>query len=195
MSAATTHRADAVRRGAMVGMLGGMAGGIVMAMYAMVVSATVKDVGFFTPLYHIASSIISPQAMMTSMDDAAHGHAGYFTAGPALVGLLVHMMTGAVAGGAFGAAVAGRGLARPVTVAVGGVFGLLVLLANSFVGLPVVASVFGGGGPISDMPKMVGWGTFTVEHLMFGLVLGLVVAAAATVRAAGTSAAVGARTA
>ena len=179
----------------MVGVPGGMAGGIVMAMHAMVVSATVKDVGFFTPRYHIASSIISPKAMMTSMGDAADGHAGYFTAGPALVGLLVHMMTGAVASGVFGAAVAGRGLARPVTVALGGVFGLLVLLANSFVGLPVVASVFGGGGPISDMPKLAGWGTFAVEHLMFGLVLGLVVAAAATVRAAGASASVGTRTA
>lgn len=72
------HRA-ALQRGATVGVVGGVLGAVVMAMYAMAVSAAVKDVGFFTPLYHIASAFISPTAMMTSMGQAAHGDSIYFT--------------------------------------------------------------------------------------------------------------------
>ncbi len=169
------HRA-ALQRGATVGVVGGVLGAVVMAMYAMAVSAAVKDVGFFTPLYHIASAFISPTAMMTSMGQAAHGDSIYFTAGPAIVGLIVHMMTGAVAGGVFGALVGWIRPARTVTVAAGAAFGLLVMVLNAFIGLPIVAGLFGGGKPISDMPTMVGWGTFTIEHLLFGLVLGAVVA-------------------
>ena len=52
-------------RGAKLGVLGGVLGAVVMAMYAMVVSATVKDAGFFTPLYHIASVFLEPKTMMT----------------------------------------------------------------------------------------------------------------------------------
>lgn len=176
MSTLADRRGTTVLRGVKWGVLGGVLGAVVMAMYAMIVSAAVKDVGFFTPLYHIASAFISPKAMMTSMAHAAAGDASYFAFGPALVGLIVHMMTGAGAGAVFGAAVAMRHLARPVTVVLGGLFGLLVLVVNGFVGLPIAASLFGGGKAISDMPKLVGWGTFTVEHLLFGLVLGAVVA-------------------
>jgi hypothetical protein len=43
----------------------------------------------------------------------------------------------------------------------------------SFVALPVIADVFGGGDPISEMPRLVGWGTFAVEHALYGFVLGL----------------------
>jgi uncharacterized membrane protein YagU involved in acid resistance len=56
-----------------------------MAMYAMVVSDWVKYSGFFTPLNHIAASIISPSAMMKSMGAAMHGSNYYFAAGPAIV--------------------------------------------------------------------------------------------------------------
>jgi hypothetical protein len=43
----------------------------------------------------------------------------------------------------------------------------------AFLALPVFASVFGGGEPISDMPKLAGWGTFAIEHAIYGAVLGL----------------------
>lgn len=171
------ERLVSVRNGIKIGILGGVLGAGVMAMYAMVVSATVKDVGFFTPLYHIASAFISPKAMMTSMASAADGNSTYFAAGPGLVGLAVHMMIGATAGGLFGAAIGWWRPGRSLTLVAGVVFGLLVMVANALVGLPVVANLFGGGKAISDMPAMVGWGTFTVEHVLFGLVLGVVVAA------------------
>lgn len=33
--------------------------------------------------------------------------------------------------------------------------------------------VLGGGDPIRDMPTMVGYPTFIAEHILFGLVIGL----------------------
>jgi len=155
-----------------------------MAMYAMFVSGSVKDVGFFTPLYHIASAVIAPDAMMTSMQRAAAGDAVTFSGGPALVGLLVHMMTGAMFGALFGAAAAVARLTRGVTVVAGLLYGLVVLAFSAFVALPIVAELFGGGEAIAKMPRMAGWGTFTVEHVLYGLVVGAVVAAAATRRVA-----------
>lgn len=43
----------------------------------------------------------------------------------------------------------------------------------AFVGLPAAAAIFDSGDQIADMAEMVGYGTFVVEHLIFGLVLGL----------------------
>ncbi len=39
--------------------------------------------------------------------------------------------------------------------------------------LPVMASLFGSGDPIRNIPSMVGWATFTAEHALFGLVVGV----------------------
>jgi len=54
----------------------------------------------------------------------------------------------------------------------GVVYGLAVFAVMSFAVLPAVADLFGGGKPISDMPEMVGYGSFAIEHALFGLVLG-----------------------
>jgi hypothetical protein len=183
LSSVSTSR---MKRWTMLGASGGLAGAVAMAMYAMVVSAAYKDVGFFTPLYHIASAFISPQAMMASMEQAAAGDTFTFDAWPALVGMLAHLVTGAVAGAVYGALASLLTLSRALVVAAGALYGLAVMVSNAFVGLPIVAAVFGGGDPISDMPSMVGWGTFTIEHLLYGLVLGAVVAIG-TGRRAGTS--------
>lgn len=164
-------------RAATVGVVGGLVAAIVMAMYAMIANITYKDGGFFTPLYHIASAVISPKAMMTSMERAAGGQDYYFTAGPAIVGVIVHMMTGAITGAIFGVLAWVLKLRGAAVSVAGLLYGLLVLVANAFIGLPIVAALFGGGDPIADMPKMVGWGTFTIEHALFGLALGITVAA------------------
>ena len=83
--------------------------------------------------------------------------------------------SGAIAGAIFGVLATRLASTRIVTVAVGMAFGLFVLVVNSFVGLPIAARLFGGGQPIANMAKIVGWGHFTIEHLIFGLVLGLIV--------------------
>ena len=80
MSAIEKTRSTSVKRGATVGVVGGVVGSIAMAMYAMIISAE-KHTGFFTPLYHIASTFISPNAMMTSMGDGRVADARPFGAG------------------------------------------------------------------------------------------------------------------
>ncbi len=177
MSRTETVDSTSLSRAISVGVFGGVIGSLAMAMYAMIISNSVKHTGFFTPLYHIASSFISGKAMMTSMTQGMHGNNFYFTFGPAVVGAVVHMMTGAIAGAIFAVIVSKGHLSRSLTVVAGTMFGLLVLVVNGVVGLPIAAHVFGGGKPISDMAKIVGCGHFTVEHVIFGMMLGIVVAA------------------
>ena len=144
-----------------VSAIAGMVAGLIMGMYAMVASAIFLGQGFFTPLYGIASPLIGGEAMMMSMQQGV-----YFTLGPALLGLAVHMMWAALYGVIFGQIVRAARLSGGGAVIGGVIYGLIVMLFMSFVVLPIV----GAGG----MPGMVGWPSFTVEHLIFfGLVLGL----------------------
>jgi hypothetical protein len=156
-----------------IGALVGIGGAVVMAMFAMIASATYHHTGFFTPMYHIASAVLAPSTMMRSMEAGMHGDAFVFSLGPAVVGFALHLATGAFWGAVFGLIVSTGWLRGPVGLLGGIVYGLLVLVVMAFVGLPLIASVFGGGQPISDMPKLAGWGTFTIEHALYGTVLGV----------------------
>lgn len=158
------------------GVLAGILAGVVMAMFAMIAAATYQGTGFFTPLYHIASTFIDPTAMETSMKEAMGGNLYYFAAGPAALGMVIHMMTAIAFGIIFALLARWLSLRRPAALLVGVVYGIVVFALMSFVVLPAVANVFGGGKPIADMPEMVGYGTFSIEHALFGLVLGLVLA-------------------
>jgi len=173
----TTHAASRstsvswhhVRTGAILGIVAA----VVMGMFAMIASATYHDTGFFTPLHHIASAVIEPTAMMRSMEAGMAGDTFAISPGPALLGLALHLATGAFWGAIFGLLVS-FGWLRGVAGLLGGiVYGLAVMAVMAFVALPVIASVFGGGEPISDMPRLAGWGTFAIEHALYGAVLGL----------------------
>ena len=155
------------------GLIAGLVAATAMAMYAMVAGATYQGTGFFTPMYHIASTFIGPSTMETSMQQAMEGGAFYFRPGPAALGLATHITVGAAFGGVFGVLSRVLRLRGGIAVAGGIAYGLLVLVVMSFVGLPLVAGLFGAGEPIAEMPTMVGWPTFTIEHALFGLVLGL----------------------
>ncbi len=170
---ASTKTKPQVSRTVGRGVLAGIVAGIAMAMYAMVAAATYQDTGFFTPMYHIASTFIDPSAMETSMKEAMGGNLYHFSAGPAILGMAVHLMTAIAFGVVFALLVTWLGLRGPVALLVGVIYGLAVFTLMSFVGLPIVADLFGGGKPISDMPEMVGYSTFSIEHGIFGLVLGL----------------------
>jgi hypothetical protein len=52
----------------------------------------------------------------------------------------------------------------------------MVFAVSAWIGLPIVAGIFDSGDQITDMAEMAGWGTFVVEHLVFGVVLGALVA-------------------
>jgi hypothetical protein len=148
-----------------------------MAIFAMVAAATYQHHGFFTPLYHIATLLLNPTYLMSSVEQAAGGDAFTFFAGPAAVGVLIHVVVGAVYGVLFALIVGLLRLSRPVVVPVGILYGLAVVAFSSFVGLPLAANLFDAGTPIRDMPTLAGWVTFTIEHLIFGFVLGLIAAA------------------
>jgi len=166
----TSDIGGAIRMGALWGVIAAA----VMAMYAMVAGATYLNSGFFTPLYHIASTVLEPNAMMASMQGAMEGESDFhFALGPAAVGMMIHLVTGAVYGIVFFLLARVLHLSGGAALAAGAVYGIIVMLFSSFVGLPAAAALFGGGDPIADMPKMVGWTTFTIEHVMFGAILGL----------------------
>ncbi|MPZ61197.1 MAG: hypothetical protein GEU93_07850 [Propionibacteriales bacterium] len=144
-----------------------------MAMYAMIAGVTYQDTGFFTPLYHIASLWAAPDSMMTSMEAGMAGDMFTFTFGPAVLGAVIHMMTGAMYGALFGVIAALTHVRGAVLVLGGLVWGAVVFAFSAWIGLPVAAAIFGSGDPISNMASMAGWGTFLTEHLIFGVVLGL----------------------
>ena len=144
----------------LAGAVAGLVAGLVMAVYAIIASATFLGQGFFTPLYGIASPIIGPEAMGTSMKQGV-----YFDFGPALLGVIVHLLWSAFYGIIFGLIVAAARLRGGLAFVAGLVYGLLVFLFMSYVILPIV----GVGG----MPGMVGYPSFIAEHLLFGAVLGL----------------------
>jgi hypothetical protein len=160
-------------RSAGTGALVGAVAAIAMGMFAMIAAATYQGTGFFTPLYHIASSVLDPSTMMRSMEAAGTGDTFFFSAGPAVVGLGLHLITGAFWGAIFGLIVATGRLHGIVGLIAGIVYGLVVMAIMASVGLPVVAAIFGGGEPISEMPRLAGWGTFAIEHAIYGAVLGL----------------------
>ena len=156
---------------AMWGAIAGMIGGAAMAMVAMIASLTYQHHGFFTPLFHISSLVGTPTAMMTSLQQAMVGHSFWFTPGAAILGLLIHMMTGAAYGVMF--ALATQKVRRQNLVAIGTAYGVLVFALSSFIALPIASSLFGAGDPITHMARIVGYGTFALEHVVFGMALGL----------------------
>ena len=166
----TSVTAQPIKATAVRGGVAGMIAGAAMAMFAMVASVTYQNHGFFTPLFHISALFGSPDAMMRSGMEAMAGNEFWFSAGPAALGLLIHMMTGAMFG--IGFALLARRLSRTLLVPAGALYGLAVFVVSAFVSLPVAAKITGSGATISDMASMVGWATFAAEHVMFGLVLG-----------------------
>ncbi len=175
----TPHEVGAA---AVWGAAAGVGASLVMAMYAMIAAATYQDTGFFTPLYHIASTFAAPDTMMTSMQHAMAGDLFTFSFGPAVLGAMIHMMVGAMYGAMFGVGARLLRLQGPVLVAAGAVWGLVVFAVSAWIGLPIAASVFGGGDPIRNMASMVGYSTFVIEHLIFGVALGMLLLAGRVVR-------------
>lgn len=145
----------------LAGAAAGIVAGLVMAMYAMVASATFLGQGFFTPMHGIAAPVVGMDAMERSMQAGAF----HLEPLPALVGLVGHMMWAVIFGVLFALIARAIGLAGLASLVVGVVFGLAVMLFMSYAVLPI----FG----LAAMPGMVGWTSFTIEHAIFGGVLGL----------------------
>ena len=175
MTRTTTPSTTSLGRAILVGAGAGILASLVMAAYAMI-AGWAKGAGFFTPLYHIASLWASPNTMMTSMKDAVAGNPFHFEFGPALLGMVIHMMTAAMYGAVFGLIVARLRLGTAALAGAGLLWGAVIFALSAFIALPIAAALFGSGDQIANMAEMAGWGTFFIEHLLYGLVLGLLVA-------------------
>ncbi len=173
-TATTSTSRNSLIRAASRGAVAGVIASLMMAAFAMIAAATYQGSGFFTPLYHIASVFISPTDMMTSMESAMGGSNFEFFAGPALLGALIHMMIGAMYGAGFGVLASLAKIRGMALVAAGVVWGGLVFVISAFAGLPLAAAIFNSGDQITNMAELVGYGTFLVEHLIYGLFLGLI---------------------
>ncbi len=174
MTRTATH--SSLGRAVLIGAVAGVIASLVMAMYAMM-AAYAKDTGFFTPLYHIASLVTDDSNMMKSMKaDQMNGDAFTFLFGPAILGAMIHMMTGAMYGAGFGLIASKLRLGLAALAGVGMAYGFLVFVMSAYIGLPLAASIFNSGDPITNMAEMAGWGTFIIEHLMYGVALGALVA-------------------
>lgn len=144
------------------GVMGGLVGGIVMAMIMMVITA-VKGMGFLTPLYMIAATFHQPWAMAQGLRIV-----------PLLVGAMFHMFNSAIYGLIFalllGVVARGSGLGTTVWVIAGMVWGLVLLVINQFLILPIVDPAM-----TKAISSMMVWEVLL--HLMYGLVLGALAAA------------------
>lgn len=142
------------------GAIAGMIGGVLMAMFTMIATATYLHMGFFTPMYAMVAPLVGRQTLITSMTDGVF----YFALGPAVLGLVIHMMWSALWGIIFGLIARGLHLSGAAAVISGLIYGVVAMLIMAYIVVPIV------GAP--NLLQMVGW-SFVISHLLYGLPLGL----------------------
>lgn len=144
------------------GVLVGILGGIMMALFTMLATATYLQMDFFTPLYAIAAPLVGQQPLMTSLRQGNF----YLAIGPALLGLVVHLLWAALWGLIFGLLARRLHLTGGVAIISGLVYGVLVMLVMIFIVVPIV------GAP--NLLQLVGSFSFIFANALFyGLPLGL----------------------
>ena len=173
--------ASSIDRIVVPGILAGMVAAVPMGIFSMIAAATYQHRGFFLPMYHIAS-LLGDDTAARSLQEAASGDVFFFVPEPAIFGVAMHLVVGGFFGAIF--AVVARvllsrggqgpgGFDRASIIAVGVVYALLVMLLMSFVLVPAADAVLSGEERVSSFASVAGWGTFTIQHVIYGLVLGL----------------------
>lgn len=167
-----------VRVAVILGLLGGIAGGIGMAMWMMIKAATAGQ-GFWAPVSMCLASFVyrgwarrmMDQMMMLQQQgqmmqpgfEGIHG----------LVGIVLHMAVSMLFGVVFALILSGglgRRLGAAGTVAAGIVYGAAIWLVMEFAILPIINSFM-----VDNIKDMVGSWVFFVAHLLFGMILGAIV--------------------
>jgi len=173
--------ASSIDRIVVPGILAGMVAAVPMGIFSMIAAATYQHRGFFLPMYHIAS-LLGDDTAARSLQEAARGDVFFFVPEPAIFGVAMHLVVGGFFGAIF--AVVARVLlfrvepsralpSRASIIAVGVVYALLVMLLMSLVLVPAADAVLSGEERVSSFASVAGWGTFTIQHVIYGLVLGL----------------------
>jgi len=168
--------ASSIDRILVPGILAGMVAAVPMGIFSMIAAATYQHRGFFTPMYHIAS-LLGDDTAARSLQEAASGDVFFFVPEPAIFGVAMHLVVGGFFGAIFSVvarAVVARVLpSRASIIAVGVAYALLVMLLMSLVLVPAADAVLSGEERVSSFASVAGWGTFTIQHVIYGLVLGL----------------------
>jgi len=173
--------ASSIDRIVVPGILAGMVAAVPMGIFSMIAAATYQHRGFFTPMYHIAS-LLGDDTAARSLQEAASGDVFFFVPEPAIFGVAMHLVVGGFFGAIFAVvarAVVARVLpsrvvaSRASIIAVGVAYALLVMLLMSLVLVPAADAVLSGEERVSSFASVAGWGTFTIQHVIYGLVLGL----------------------
>ena len=135
------------------GALGGIAAGIIFAMFEMIVSSIMMGPeAFFMPLRMIGAIALGPSALEPTYSLWAAG----------LAGLVVHMILAVIFGGAFAFILGGLGSAA-ADIGVGAAFGLALWLVNFYLIAPVAFPWFTEANPLVQ---------FIAHTFFFGAVLG-----------------------
>jgi hypothetical protein len=148
----------------------GMVAAAVMALFSMVAAAA--DLGVYGRLY-LVTAIVEAGPLEVSMAQAEAGTGAFLEVGGAAAGLAVHLAIGAGFGAVFALLARGLHLRGLVALAAGVGYGLAVMALMGLLVLPAAAGQTAGGQLIADAPRLLGWPVFAVEHLLYGLTLGL----------------------
>ncbi len=161
---ATTKNNNQLSQILLWGVVAGVIGGVLMVLFVMIASATYLHMGFFTPLYAIAEPLIGPQPLLASIADGIF----YLALGPALLGLVGHLLWSAFWGLIFGLLARRLHLTGGKAIISGLVYGVLVMLVMVFLVLPII-------GASSLLQLLGGWAfVLTIANALFyGISLGL----------------------
>ena len=86
----------------------------------------------------------------------------------------MHMMVGAMYGIVF-AVIVRMAKLRGSNLQISGIlYGVMVFAVSAWIGLPLAAAILSSGDQITNMAPEVGYGTFLVEHMRFGVAAALV---------------------
>lgn len=168
--------ASSIDRILVPGILAGMVAAVPMGLFSMIAAATYQHRGFFSPMYHIAS-LLGDDTAARSLQAAASGDVFFFVPEPTIFGVAMHLVVGGFFGAIFSvvarAVVARIVPSRASIIAVGVAYALLVMLLMSLVLVPAADAALSGEERVSSFASVAGWGTFTIQHVIYGLVLGL----------------------
>ncbi len=133
------------------GIIAGIIAGIVMAMFSMM-HAGMTGMGFWTPLRLIAATLFGVDALVG-------------TIGVLLMGLMIHMAVSAMFGVIF-AVLIGRRSSGAAATGWGLLYGVLIWAMMSYLVVPATNTTMNVRLPLMS-------GAWFIEHLIFGVVLGI----------------------
>jgi hypothetical protein len=134
------------------------------------VIAALQDKGFLRPAYQVAF-VIAGDESRASLERTLADDRFFVASELVLFGVLLHLAVGGFFGAVFAFVAPATRFPRHRLV-VGVVYALAVMLAMSVVVLPLLALLLDAGTEVSRFGGRIGWGTFVLQHVVYGLMLG-----------------------